>query len=93
MKTQNGPTAGNVAGVYNNWCSGEPNGANHSEDYPVAKWNGASCWNDLNPNYFNPYIIEYGTWTNPDDQAFTDFYSASTSYTASCAIAKPVVMA
>jgi gliding motility-associated-like protein len=91
MKTQNGPTAGNIAGVYNNWCTGEPNGANHSEDYPVAKWNGASCWNDLNPNYLNPYIIEYGTWSNPDDQAFTDFYSASTSYTAICTSANTPV--
>jgi len=31
MKTQNGPTAGNIAGVYNNWANGEPNGYNHSE--------------------------------------------------------------
>ena len=46
MKTSNGQLAGNVQGVYNNWCGGEPNGYNHGEDYPVAKWNGAACWND-----------------------------------------------
>jgi hypothetical protein len=80
MKTSNGQYAGNVQGVYNNWCGGEPNGYNHGEDYPVAKWNGAACWNDLNPNYNNPYVIEYGTWSNPDNQTFTDFYSNSTSH-------------
>ncbi|MFM6994536.1 MAG: hypothetical protein ACKOWO_05390, partial [Sediminibacterium sp.] len=77
MKTSNGQLAGNVPGVYNNWCGGEPNGYNHGEDYPVAKWNGAACWNDL-PNYYNnPYVIEYGTWSNPDDATFTEFYTNS----------------
>ena len=80
MKTANGQTAGNIAGVYNNWAAGEPNGANHSEDYAVTKWNG-SQWNDLNNNYPNPYVIEYGTWSNPDDQTFTEFYTNSTSHT------------
>lgn len=80
MKTSNGPTAGNIVGVYNNWCGGEPNGVNHSEDYPVAKWNGAACWNDLANNWNNPYVIEYGTWTNPDDQTFTEFYSNSVNH-------------
>jgi hypothetical protein len=77
MKTSNGQTAGNIAGVYNNWAGGEPNGYNHSEDYAVTNWGGASTWNDLSNNYSNPYIIEYGTWTNPDSQTFTDFYSAN----------------
>jgi hypothetical protein len=77
MKTSNGQNAGNIAGVYNNWAGGEPNGYNHSEDYAVTNWNGQSTWNDL-PNYFsNPYIIEYGTWSNPDSQTFTNFYSAN----------------
>jgi hypothetical protein len=79
MKTTNSAT-GNIPGVYNNWCGGEPNGSNHSEDYPVAKWNGAPCWNDLHGNYFNPYVIEYGTWTNPDDATFTEFYTNSVSH-------------
>jgi hypothetical protein len=80
MKTSNGQTAGNIAGVYNNWAGGEPNGANHSEDYAVTKWGGQSTWNDLSNNWNNPYVIEYGTWTNPDDQTFTEFYTNSTSH-------------
>jgi hypothetical protein len=80
MKTSNGQTAGNIVGVYNNWAGGEPNGGNHSEDYAVTNWNGQSTWNDLSNNYFNPYIIEYGTWTNPDDATFTEFYTNSVSH-------------
>jgi hypothetical protein len=76
MKTSNGQLAGNVPGVYNNWAAGEPNGSNHSEDYAVTKWNG-NQWNDLSNNWTNPYVIEYGTWTNPNAQTFTDFYSAN----------------
>ena len=79
MKTSNGPLAGNIAGVYNNWANGEPNGSNHSEDYAVTKWNG-NKWNDLSNNWANPYVIEYGVWSNPDDQTFTDFYTNSTTH-------------
>jgi hypothetical protein len=77
MKTSNGQLTGNRPGVYNNWAGGEPNGHNHSEDYAVTNWNGQSTWNDLSNSWSNPYIIEYGTWTNPDSQTFTDFYSAN----------------
>ena len=77
MKTSNGQTAGNIPGVYNNWAPGEPNGVNGSENYAVTNWNGQSTWNDLSNNWTNPYIIEYGTWTNPDSQTFTNFYSAN----------------
>jgi hypothetical protein len=80
MKTQNGQLNGNIAGVYNNWAQGEPNGANGSENYAVAKWNGAASWNDLSNNWNNPYVIEYGTWTNPDDATFTEFYTNSVSH-------------
>ena len=80
MKTANGQLNGNIAGVYNNWAGGEPNGSNHSEDYAVAKWNGATTWNDLNNNWANPYVIEYGTWNNPDDATFTEFYTNSTTH-------------
>jgi hypothetical protein len=79
MKTSNGPTAGNIVGVYNNWSSGEPNGYNHSEDYAVTKWNG-NKWNDLSNNWSNAYVIEYGTWTNPDDANFTEFYTNSITH-------------
>jgi hypothetical protein len=81
MKTQNGQLNGNIAGVYNNWAQGEPNGSNGSENYAVTNWNNQPTWNDLSNNWANPYIIEYGTWTNPDDQTFTEFYTNSTSYT------------
>ena len=80
MKTSNGQTAGNIPGVYNNWAAGEPNGANGSENYAVAKWNGVSSWNDLSNNWNNPYVIEYGTWTNPDDATFTEFYTNSVTH-------------
>ena len=76
MKTVNGQLYGNIPGVYNNWAGGEPNGSNHSEDYAVTKWNG-SQWNDLSNDWTNPYVIEYGTWVNPSDQTFTEFYSAN----------------
>jgi hypothetical protein len=75
IKINNGQLNGNMAGQYNNWAPGEPNDSGN-EDYAVTKWNG-SQWNDL-PNHFaNPYVIEYGTWTNPSDQTFTNFFSAN----------------
>jgi hypothetical protein len=81
MKTSNGQLNGNIPGVYNNWAQGEPNGSNGSENYAVAKWNGAASWNDLSNNWNNPYVIEYGTWTNPDDATFTEFYTNSVTHT------------
>jgi hypothetical protein len=80
MKTSNGQTAGNIPGVYNNWAGGEPNGNNGSENYAVTNWNGQPTWNDLSNNWNNPYIIEYGTWTNPDDATFTEFYTNSVTH-------------
>jgi hypothetical protein len=80
MKTSNGQTAGNIPGVYNNWAPGEPNGNNGSENYAVTNWNSQSTWNDLSNNWNNPYIIEYGTWTNPDDATFTEFYTNSVTH-------------
>jgi hypothetical protein len=78
IKTQNGQTAGNIVGQYNNWCGGEPNNAG-DEDFAVTKWGGGSCWNDLpgSASWSNPYIVEFGTWANPEQQTFTDFYSAN----------------
>jgi hypothetical protein len=79
IKTQNGQLNGNVQGQYNNWAGGEPNNAGN-EDYPVTKWGGGTQWNDL-PNNFNcAYVVEFGTWTNPDDQTFTEFYSNSVNH-------------
>ena len=78
IKTSNGQTAGNIQGQYNNWAGGEPNNSGN-EDYAVTKWNGTQ-WNDLPNGYYCPYVIEYGTWSNPDDATFTEFYSNSTSH-------------
>jgi hypothetical protein len=75
IKINNGQLNGNIPGQYNNWAPGEPNNSGN-EDYAVTKWNG-SQWNDL-PNHFsNPYVVEFGTWTNPDDATFTEFYTNS----------------
>jgi hypothetical protein len=78
IKTSNGQFTGNIAGQYNNWAPGEPNNSGN-EDYAVTKWNG-SQWNDLPNNFSCPYVIEYGTWTNPDNATFTDFYTNSTTH-------------
>jgi hypothetical protein len=78
IKTSNGQTAGNIQGQYNNWAGGEPNNSGN-EDYAVTKWNG-SQWNDLPNGFWNPYVIEYGTWTNPDDATFTEFYTNSVTH-------------
>jgi hypothetical protein len=79
IKINNGQTNGNIPGQYNNWANGEPNNSGN-EDYAVTKWGGGSQWNDL-PNTFNcPYVIEYGTWANPDNATFTEFYSNSVSH-------------
>jgi len=80
IKINNGQLNGNIPGQYNNWAPGEPNNSGN-EDYAVTKWSGGSQWNDL-PNHFsNPYVIEFGTWTNPDDATFTEFYTNSVTHT------------
>jgi hypothetical protein len=90
FKIDAGPEAGttvrigatNQQGQYNNWAGGEPNNWGPGEDYVVTKWNG-SQWNDFGPEAtafpggLGGYVIEFGTWTNPDDQTFTEFYSNS----------------
>ncbi len=78
IKTSNGQTAGNIQGQYNNWAGGEPNNSGN-EDYAVTKWNG-SQWNDLPASFVNPYVVEFGTWSNPDDATFTEFYSNSVNH-------------
>ena len=79
IKINNGQTNGNIPGQYNNWAGGEPNNSG-DEDYAVTKWGGGSQWNDL-PNHFScAYVIEYGTWANPDDATFTEFYTNSVTH-------------
>jgi hypothetical protein len=79
IKTANGQTAGNIQGQYNNWAGGEPNNSGN-EDYAVTKWGGGSQWNDLPNNFSCAYVIEFGTWTNPDDATFTEFYTNSVTH-------------
>jgi len=78
IKINNGQTNGNIPGQYNNWAPGEPNNSGN-EDYAVTKWNG-SQWNDLPNNFNNPYVVEFGTWANPDDATFTEFYTNSVTH-------------
>ena len=79
IKINNGQTNGNIPGQYNNWAPGEPNNSGN-EDYAVTKWGGGSQWNDL-PNHFScAYVVEFGTWTNPDDATFTEFYTNSVTH-------------
>jgi hypothetical protein len=85
IKTANGQFAGNIAGQYNNWAGGEPNNSG-GEHYAVTKWNG-SQWNDLPNNFSCPYVIEYGTWTDPANQTFTQFYTGFVTHQISCTAA------
>jgi len=86
IKTANGQFAGNIAGQYNNWAGGEPNNSG-GEHYAVTKWNG-SQWNDLPNNFSCPYVIEYGTWTDPANQTFTDFFTGFVTHQISCTAAQ-----
>jgi hypothetical protein len=79
IKINNGQLNGNIPGQYNNWAPGEPNDSGN-EDYAVTKWSGGNQWNDLPNNFNNPYVVEFGTWTNPDDATFTEFYTNSVSH-------------
>lgn len=77
--------ATNQSGRYNNWAGGEPNNYGSGEDYVVTKWNG-SQWNDYGPEAtpfpgaISGYVIEFGTWTNPDNQTFNEFYNNSVTH-------------
>ncbi len=79
IKTSNGQLNGNIVGQYNNWAGGEPNNSGN-EDYAVTKWGGGSQWNDLPANFSCAYVVEFGTWTNPDDATFTEFYTNSVTH-------------
>jgi hypothetical protein len=83
IKTSN--SGGNVSGQYNNWCSGEPNNWGSGENYAVTKWGGGNCWNDFGPpassfpGSISGYVVEFGTWSDPSNQTFTDFYTGTSS--------------
>jgi hypothetical protein len=80
IKTSNGQLNGNIVGQYNNWAGGEPNNSGN-EDYAVTKWGGGSQWNDLPAHFSCAYVVEFGTWTNPDNATFTEFYTNSVTHT------------
>lgn len=94
FKIDAGPEAGTVVriggtnqqGQYNNWAGGEPNNWGAGEDYVVTKWSGGTQWNDYGPETtpfpggIGGYVIEFGTWTNPDNQTFTEFYNNSVAH-------------
>ena len=67
------------SGTYQNWCGGEPNDAG-GEDYAVTKWGGGNCWNDLpdGAGWTSGDVVEFGTWSNPQDATFTGYYAANT---------------
>ena len=77
---------------YSNWCSGEPNNADGAtgEDHAVTKWSGGTCWNDLrdgNSAGIGGYVVEFGTWTDPANQTFTNFYTGFVTHQISCTLA------
>jgi hypothetical protein len=83
IKTSN--SGGVVSGQYNNWCNGEPNNWGTGENYTVTKWGGGNCWNDFGPpassfpGSISGYVVEFGTWSNPNDQTFDGFYTGNVS--------------
>ena len=77
IKTQNGQTAGNIAGYFNNWCGGEPNNSGE-EDYAVTKWNGGTCWNDVNGT--NSSIAGYIVEISEDFPAGSDYTGVYNSF-------------
>lgn len=88
IKTSN--SGGNVAGRYNNWCSGEPNNWGSGENYAVTKWGGGNCWNDFGPpassfpGSISGYVVEFGTWSDPANQNFTDFFTGFVTHQITC---------
>lgn len=86
--------SGNVSGNYNNWCGGEPNNWGAGEDYVVTKWGGGNCWNDYGPpassfpGSISGYVVEFGTWTDPANQTFTDFYTGFVTHQIACSAAQ-----
>jgi len=92
IKTSN--SGGNVSGQYNNWCSGEPNNWGSGEDYTVTKWGGGNCWNDFGPpassfpGSISGYVVEFGTWSDPSNQTFTQFYTGFVTHQISCTAAQ-----
>ena len=76
-------------GQFSAWAPGEPNNSDGStgEDHAVTKWNGQNNWNDLRDGNFSGvggYVVEFGTWTDPADQTFTDFFTGFVTHQVAC---------
>ena len=91
---EQGPEAGtlirsgstNVSGQYNNWSTGEPNNSGGNEDYIIAKYNGGTQWNDFGETsayvgLVQGYLVEYGTWTDPQQLTFPSTQKSQVVYT------------
>lgn len=84
-------SAGTTApGQYVAWAPNEPNNddaARGGEDHGVTKFNGNNTWNDLNntnSSAVGGYVIEFGTWSDPADQTFTDFSTGFVTHQIGC---------
>lgn len=78
-----------AAGRYSAWAGGEPNNSDGSigEDHAVTKWNGNNNWNDLRDGNFSSiggYVVEFGTWTDPANQTFTNFQTGFVTHQIAC---------
>jgi hypothetical protein len=82
-------TGTTTTGRYSAWAGGEPNNSDGSigEDHAVTKWNGMSNWNDLRDGNFSSvggYVVEFGTWTDPANQTFTNFQTGFVTHQIAC---------
>ncbi len=84
-------SAGTTAsGQYVAWASNEPNNDDASrggEDHGITKFNGNNSWNDLNngnSSQVGGYVVEFGTWSDPADQTFTDFSTGFVTHQIGC---------
>lgn len=71
-------SSGNVSGQYNNWASGQPDGA----DYVYGNWTDRR-WDDY-PNqsgHVDGYIIEYGSSTSGIDTPFNNIGKSTVTFT------------
>ena len=78
-----------ATGQFSAWAPGEPNNSDGStgEDHAVTKWNGQNNWNDLrdgNSSGVGGYVVEFGTWTDPADQTFTNFFTGFVTHQIAC---------
>ena len=67
-----------MSGQYNNWVSGQPNNFNN-QDYVGVEQNG---WGDYGlTGNIQGYIVEYGTWTDPQSLTFPATQKSEVVYT------------